>query len=318
MAVQDIIRGLYGTYEPTNIYSFEFRNSFTGKKITEIFFQLPPESVEVNESQRADLTPTLTGGYVCDFGNEFKNIKIAGSTHFYHVANSNDGSVPFDGYTEFMKLRFMIIRYRDYTMTRGGKLKSPSFSGQGLGNVNALKNFAKKYGSLAGTIDVIYHDYDYDEHFQVKVDEFTVRRSKEDVFSIMYDLSMRGFQVDQSKAANRKPKKIKKTVQSLNDAIQQMKNFHAESLPSQIPKITLKQSPLPDPNTTSDTAPPITADLVNSERLYSLNRRLMRTRGYYEWALDQVRANVMSMRHALRTANDYLNNNLIEEDSIEL
>ncbi len=216
MAVQDIMIALRGYYEPTGVYSFEFRRQ-NGKKIAEIFFLLPPESVMVSEPQRSVLLPTLGGGYYVDFGNEFKEIKISGSSHFYYSGahkspakeygdSRNLGAEGYlDGFTEFIKLRFMVSRYRDYTMTKDGKLIAPSFGAKELSKVNSLKKFVKSAiedgeGALADNVEVIWHDYDYDDHFKVRVDNLSMARDKSDPWTVKYDISLQAYGVDDRKA----------------------------------------------------------------------------------------------------------------------
>lgn len=216
MSVSEIMIALYGAYEPTGVYSFEFRK-MNGNTITEIFFMLPPESVSVLEPQRSALMATLKGGYYVDFGQEFKEIKISGSTHFYYAgttkspskeygSSNNIGVVGYlDGYTEFIKLRFMISRYRDYTMTHDGKLNAPDFAAQEVATVNALKQHVMSSiengdGALADNLDVIWHDYDYDDHFKVRVDSLNMSREKGDPWTVKYDISLIGYEVDTRKA----------------------------------------------------------------------------------------------------------------------
>jgi hypothetical protein len=302
MSVQDIVRTLYGTYEPTNIWAFEFRKH-KGGTITTIFFQLPPESEKVTEGQRADLTATLTGGYITDFGNDFKPIRITGSTHFFYAGPSADGA-EIDGYTEFIKLRYMISRYRDYTMTPGGKLHAPMFSGVGLANVDALTRFVRMYGGLADKIDVIYHNFDYDEHWRVKVDELSIDRDKTDPFSIRYDISMRAYQRDIGVSLLRPPNQKLKSTNMVNDIVEWMKNISPETLPAQTPKITLQNSPIPAAQTTGANNPQIPTALAENYTLYYLNQRLIRLRGFLEWANNQIYTGVMTTDRALRKASD--------------
>jgi len=218
MAVAEILKTINGFYEPTGVYSFEFRESSTGDLITEIYFLLPPESVSVSEAQRSDLQPTLTGGYLTDFGNEFKQITVQGSTHFFYGgttrlpakeygSSKNLGVAGFiDGYDEYLKLRFMIMRYRDYTLTNDGRLHNePTFTSLGLADVSALGDHVRASlvngnGVLADQIDMIWHDYDYDDHWRVKINDFSTSRTKEDPWSIMYTINMTAFEQD-----NRKP-----------------------------------------------------------------------------------------------------------------
>jgi len=156
MAIQDILTSLYGIYTPTGVYSFEFR-THSGKKITEVFFMLPPENISVKEPTFSELMPTLSGGYLVDFGQGFKPINISGSLHYYMVGSSKQplalrhsnnevsSSESIDGFTEFRKLRYALIRYRDYVMTeKGRKTLPPSGSTTELDSVKALDQYVRR------------------------------------------------------------------------------------------------------------------------------------------------------------------------------
>ncbi len=306
MSVQDIVRTLYGSYEPTNLWAFEFRKH-RGPMITTIFLQLPPESEKVTETEHADLTATLTGGYLTDYGSDFKAIRVAGSSHFFYAGPSADGA-EIDGYTEFIKLRYMLSRYRDYTMTPGGKLHAPIFSSVGLANVDALTRFVKQHGGLADKIDVIYHNYDYDEHWYIKVDELSIDRDKSDPFTIKYDISMRGYQRDIGISLLRTVNQQLKSTKMVNDIVEWMKNISPETLPAQTPKITLQNSPIPAAQTTGSSNPPVPPDLTEDYNLYYLNERLTRLRGFLEWANSQIYTGAMTVDRALRKASDMASN----------
>ncbi len=239
MAVSDILFALHGNFVPTGVYSFEYRTG-AGKKITEIYFMLPPKSIDWDESQRSVLQPTLTGGYLSDYGNEFKSCVISGECHFYYVGNPKmpatsfgksgttnptvgtkfgnvgNGGVSYafvdgllDGYTEYRKLLFMCMRYRDYTMTRNGKIVAPDFSGQALAPVNALKNhirFLLSSGgnALAPKINVIWHDYDKDDHFFVRIGNFRSSQNDADPWTIKYTIDLEAYAVDTKNAGRDK------------------------------------------------------------------------------------------------------------------
>lgn len=251
MAVADILLALNGYYTPTGMYSFEFRNA-QGNSITEVFFVLPPGSVTVSESQRSDLIPTLKGGYLVDFGNEFKDIQVQGQSHFFYVgstknpagetdnsANANTENY-IDGYSEFIKLRFMVSRYRDYTMTKNGKLmNAPALSLKGLAQTKALKKFVtdqikNKEGALADKLEVIWHDYDYDDHFKIKVDNLSITRDKSDPWTVQYNMSLKAYEVD-DKASRIKPFSLENQRQSVAQLMQSVDNLTANSHEQSIP-----------------------------------------------------------------------------------
>lgn len=225
MAVQDILFALNGTYVPTGVYSFEYRTG-AGNKITEIYFMLPPNSISWDESQRSVLQPTLTGGYLSDYGNEFKTCSIGGECHFYYIGNPKTPAKSYgntigaaslqilgdpgengflDGYVEYRKLLYMCMRYRDYTMTRTGKVIAPDFSGQALGPVNALKNHVRQAvsngkGALANKIVTVWHDYDKDDHFLVRIGNFRSAQSADDPWTIKYTIELEAYMVDTKNA----------------------------------------------------------------------------------------------------------------------
>jgi hypothetical protein len=216
MALQELVTALVGNYEASGLYSFEFAPVGKKRTLAEIFLLLPPESVTVSEPQRASLIPTLTGGYYSDHGAEFKDITIEGSVHFYYAGSPSRAGKQYgitakdipndviDGFTEFMKLRFMLSRYRDYTMSPNGKLKTPNFSS--IEGLTALRDFVmeqidKGRGALADQLELIWHDYDYDDHYKVKIENFTAVRSKDDPWTVKYTINMLGYEVDTSQAA---------------------------------------------------------------------------------------------------------------------
>lgn len=256
MSVAELLLALHGHYEPTGVYSFEFKQKGDGKKITEIFLILPPESVKFTEPQRSMLMPTLTGGYYVDYGNEFKEISISGSSHFYYAGSSRNPSKEYgrtlslgleeyiDGYSEFLKLRFMLSRYRDYTLTKNGKLKTSEFGGKELASTKALKNFVNKQiesgkGALADQIDVIFHDYDYDDHWYVRINSLSMSRSKDDPWTVTYNLSMQGYEQDTKQTswrASNKPSTKKLTpAEQFRRAYLAIGQIHLYSTPDELP-----------------------------------------------------------------------------------
>ncbi len=302
MGVQDIVSALYGTYIPANVYSFEFRKTKNDSTICEIFLLLPPESVTVTEGQRAELLPTIGGGYYSDYGNEFKDIRISTNTHFFFAMKQGD--VEIDGYTEFMKIRFMLSRYRDYTLTRGSKLIAPNFAAMGLGNVEALRQFADRYGGLADDISVVWHDYDYDDHFYIKVDSFSATREKRDPFSVQLDIAMKAYQVDHNAtgAVMKKPEKRQTTAEWINDVVNIMKTQHPESMSLTVPKFTPNDTPSPIPSMGDMEAIDIPSGMFGNERAYTMNIRLRIFRSYLEWAIGMIQSGVMSADRALTQA----------------
>jgi hypothetical protein len=261
MAVSDILFAFNGSYVPTGVYSFEYRTG-SGRKIAEIYFMLPPKSISWDESQRSVLLPTLTGGYLSDYGNEFKSCIISGECHFYYVGNPKMPASAFgisggigsakipagfvnglmDGYTEYRKLLFMCMRYRDYTLTRDGKIVAPDFSGQALASVNALKNHVRILvstgaGALSDKIVTIWHDYDKDDHFFVRIANFRSVQEDSDPWSIQWTTELEAYAVDVKNA--RRAKLSGTTVKKLSyqEIIDKwnkvIANTHVESQPEE-------------------------------------------------------------------------------------
>ena len=73
-------------YEPEGIFSFEFIDRNTETTISELLFLLPPESYSIKNNYRVNVTKTLTGFYVDDFGNDIKDITLAGSLYSYWIS----------------------------------------------------------------------------------------------------------------------------------------------------------------------------------------------------------------------------------------
>lgn len=261
MAVSDILIALYGHYEPTGMYSFEFRKVGNGKTIAEIFMLLPPESVSVKEPQRSELLPTLSGGYLADFGNDFKPITVKGSTHFFYAGTSKNPAKQFgttgsttafgdfdpqnylDGFAEFIKLRFIISRYRDYTMTPDGKLaKLPDMSLKELRGMKKLSEFVTsqrgKKGALADVIEVIWHDYDYADHWKVKINSFESFRDKGDPWTINYTIDMIAYELDTKKVSDIRFRPISGKRLTVRNKIKMSwglsQGFHAATIPTTV------------------------------------------------------------------------------------
>lgn len=83
------LASIFGTaYEPTAAFSFEFIDRTQGTTIgKEIFFLLPPEEYSMTEGYRVTLTKTAGGGWIDDFGNDFKKIRLAGSLYSYYIGS---------------------------------------------------------------------------------------------------------------------------------------------------------------------------------------------------------------------------------------
>lgn len=212
MPVQEVIRALGGTYQPTNLYSLEARPARGRGYGIEFPLLLPPGSVTYDEPTRSVYTPTLGGGFVTDHGNDVKRIEVEGQCHFYYVgslAGSDNLTRPLggeetllDGYSEFRRLRYAALRYRDYTLNPSNRnALEPLFGSPVLAPVNAFqaivnREIAAGDGALYDRIALVWHDHDKDSHFHVRVERFRSSESARDPFTAFYTLTMEGIRFD--------------------------------------------------------------------------------------------------------------------------
>jgi len=223
-------------YEPTAAFSFEFfrrdpsnRSNWFPNHLGEIFFLLPPEEYSLTEGYRVNITKTASGGWIDDFGNDFKQLRLTGSLYSYYsgypvtkpnvaagalsgpkdfakkvgskvlqqgkrlvesVANEFGVSIPglkgLSGLEEFFKLRWMLSRFRDEITGESGE-KSKVSPPESLENETII-GIADE--PLFDSIMLVYHDYDDNNHFEVILNNFTMRRSKSDPFTINYVIEM--------------------------------------------------------------------------------------------------------------------------------
>lgn len=228
---------LLSSFTPTAAYSFEFfkKNqdgsvNFGARVGDEIFFLIPPEESSIKEGYRISINKTIGGGWVNDFGNDFKKIRLQGSLYSYFLGylkesvNEDQGlngiatgasragtsavnavlqsvsgglldiSPRVSGFDEFMKLRFVLSRWRD---TKESKLVDQVSSrtanstffdkfGEKRGNIKKLSGLS--YKDLA----VVYHDYDDNNHYEVVIESAEFTRSKSDPFTMNYSIEMTG------------------------------------------------------------------------------------------------------------------------------
>lgn len=226
MNLPTLIKSLYGTFTFTGLYSFEFvdKNKNT---ITEIFFMIPPKSKIVEEPTRSTTVPTLGGNYNNDAGNATKNITISGELFFPYVgspdnpiAKVNDGlENQIDGLNEFFKLRWMLVSYRDYTLTSNAKLKSPTtlmnLSSEIASLYTAVSDrLSKKVGALYDEIQLIFHDYDMDDHYYCRVDTFSSNQDASKHIAINYTINIECYEPNSKKVVT--PQVKKSTNESIN------------------------------------------------------------------------------------------------------
>jgi hypothetical protein len=198
-----LIQSLYGVFAWTGLYSFEFMDK-NGTTITEVFLMIPPKSKSVTESTRSTTVPTLSGNYNNDAGNSTKNITLSGDLYVPYVgspdnpvARDNSGlKNTIDGLNEFFKLRWMLVRYRDYTMTKKAVMTVPSTVMNLSPQISALysaiekKLNSEKVGALYDEIRVIFHDYDMDDHWFCRVGKFSSSQSAEKHIAISYTIEL--------------------------------------------------------------------------------------------------------------------------------
>ncbi len=232
-----LLDALDNTYQPTSVYSFEFRERHpltgkVGRSYTELFFLLPPEEYSINEGYKITVNKTIGGGWVDDFGNDFKDIKISGSLYTYYV-----GTPAKTSFAE-MNLPPLVRNLKAQGVGLANKFKqlAGSFAAQlgldipGLEIISGLDEFfklryilsrfrdtktkesltadqaiVKKFPDLdillasAGAqktlfkdIAVIYHDYDDNNHYEVTFNNFNISRSAKDPFTITYKIHLTG------------------------------------------------------------------------------------------------------------------------------
>ena len=98
-----------------------------------------------------------------------------------------------------MKLRWMLIRYRDYTLTSNAKITVPISILPVSKEINILyrkiaSKLKNKTGALYDEIKLIYHDYDDDDHYYVRVDNFSKTQSDSNYIAADYSIQLEGFE----------------------------------------------------------------------------------------------------------------------------
>lgn len=269
MSVQEILRAQSGNYEATGIYSFEFRQAGSGlifpggpnAQSIEIPLLLPPESVTYSEPQRSALLKTMGGGFLVDYGNDFKGIDIAGSCHFFYAGTTRGqtegasltASELLDGYTEFIKLRWMLSRYRDFIMTETGTILDPfpllpSIPGF-VGFVAAvMERIGDGRGSLSDQIEVIFHDYDMNNHHKVRIDTFGSTQTKDDPWTVSYTIRLETYQTETQALRNvgTAASTVRRipALESIRKAVLFTGNIAPDSAPDELPVSVSGDSPL--------------------------------------------------------------------------
>lgn len=168
---------------------------------------VPPKSKNTDEGTRASVVPTLGGNYLIDAGNSIKSMSIKGELWFPSVGsplnpvarNPENMDRFVDGFTEYLSLRWYLIRYRDYTMTKNSRMDIPSIPMNASPEVvelykKASKLVKNKTGALYDSIQMIVHDYDMDDHFYCRVSKFSSSQSDSKYIAIDYDISLECYQ----------------------------------------------------------------------------------------------------------------------------
>jgi len=232
MNLPTLIKQLYGTFVFTGLYSFEFVDK-NRNTITEIFFMIPPKGKSVMEATRSSTVATLGNNYVNDAGNATKTISLSGELYFPYIGspnnpvavNNTDLENTIDGLNEFFKLRWMLIRYRDYTLSRKAKMTIPTsvmaFSGETTALYNTVSDkLNKKVGALYDEVQLIFHDYDMDDHWYCRVANFSSQQSSDKYLATNYSIEIEGLEPD----TGRKGMEVKQVKPSVNDSINAVVN----------------------------------------------------------------------------------------------
>ena len=211
MPVQEIVRALGGQFVATALYSIEFREE--GRRGPQVFFLNPPESYTVTESARSVYTPTARGGVVTDHGNEAKDIVVEGSLNYFYAgtigggaADRNRGDIReediLDGYSGIQVIKFIGMRFRDYTLSASGRnpaypfwSRKPALPAEACQQiVNNLLSRGK--GALHDRFTPVWHAHDEDDHFLVRQARMSVRKAIDDKWTAKYTLEMQAYRVD--------------------------------------------------------------------------------------------------------------------------
>ena len=213
MQIPLIIKALTGQFELTGLYSFEFVDK-QRNTIVEIFFMIPPKKKDLTEITRSTTNPTLSSNYNTDAGNGTKQLNLSGELFFPYVGSpdnpvAKDSSVlenQIDGMTEFFKLQWMLMRYRDYTMTKNSKMTVPSTVMNSSPEITTLykkvsKLVKNKVGALYDEVQLIFHDYDMDDHFYCRVDTFSSSQNDSRYIAVEYNISLELYERDNMQSA---------------------------------------------------------------------------------------------------------------------
>jgi hypothetical protein len=232
-----LIQQLYGQTVFSGLYSAEFVDE-NRNTIAEIFFMCPPKNKSVSEPTRSSTIATMGGNYIIDGGNATKQISISGDLYFPYVGspdnpvatNSGELENTITGLEEFFKLQWMLIRYRDYTMTSNAKMNVPSslMSVKGISQLykSVSKQVKNKTGALYDKVRLIIHDYDMNDHFYCRVENFSSSQSADKYIVINYSIVFDCYEPDSKQRKTTITNQVKPTTnESINSVNTNFQNI---------------------------------------------------------------------------------------------
>lgn len=189
------------------VYIIDF---IVNDKIKDTFaFSVPPQSEEIRYSQRIGETKTFGGVVYEDYGNDTVKITLSGTTINRDVKRiyTHDGSIQtYEEYDEIFALRDIINKW--------GKLEN-------------LKDKSVRLSDLSTG-----------NTWNVVINEFTMKRSKESPFNYTYNISFSGIQETFSKRRKSKKNIHNKHFDYRDDYTKQLEfSIYAESLETYVEKL---------------------------------------------------------------------------------
>lgn len=223
------VGGKIGGFTPSALYSFEFRERNNPTNKTEIFLLLPPESYSMEYGYRTTIHKTIGGTSFDWFGTDNPQINLSGSLWSYWIdmlpapfgnkilgnqapAALNDftssavnklanaasklvsGFFPLNqmsGLEEFFRIKYMLY---DFFSPITGKLIPTSVNtlGRPLKGLEWMKRIVELQLNDLSYIELIYHDYDDDIHWEVVPQPMRIRREKRDSFTAFWEINLIG------------------------------------------------------------------------------------------------------------------------------
>lgn len=173
----------------TKAYLLEFIN---GKERTTYVFSLPPQSEDFIFPQRISETKTFGGTVFEDYGNDVVNISLSGTTANNRIRLITKNSVGFEmtGEEAVFDLQKTIEKY---------------------GTVDKLKN--KK-------IQLYSQDSQDCKNWEIKIKEFTIKRSKDNPLAYTYTLTAVGYPIGSGISNYKEVRTDKDTIDTLREKVQ--------------------------------------------------------------------------------------------------